>query len=71
MVRFSDVTFSVMKFHIMKRKRRDISGSQSGFSEDFFFCGVTMCFWVVLSDFSIHPCNFMLILNELKNKLTV
>ena len=37
MVCFSDVTFSVMKFHIMKRKRRDISGSHSGVSEDLFF----------------------------------
>lgn len=70
MMRFADVTFSVMKFHIMKRKWCDISGCHSGVSEDLFFCGVT-CFGWVLFDVSMYPCTFMLILDELKNKLTV
>lgn len=37
LMRFSDVTFSVTKFHIMKRKWCDISGCHSGVSEDLFF----------------------------------
>jgi len=36
-MRFSDVTFSVMKFRIMERKWCDISGCHSGISEDLFF----------------------------------
>jgi hypothetical protein len=39
MMSFSDVTFSIMKFHIMKRKWRDISSSHSGVSKDLIFGG--------------------------------